>query len=159
MNHSPSILGIISAVACLTACSSAPSRTAATHSNGPDQILQTLPDNDTPQSACPLVLWTRAEPSRRIFVAAGSPPQATVRINRKTLTLPRTASSGTEQLGHRQLQTFTQPDGITIVADIRFSPIGDDSSGAAIRSATVNYTSQAGESVVIPVIGLVSCEK
>ena len=52
---------------------------------------------------------------------------------------------------------YAHPDGAQLTADVRFEPLPGDASGAAIRSASLAYTSPEGETAIVPAVGLVTC--
>ena len=65
-------------------------------------VFETLPPQDVSPSQCPLVLFSRADESRRIFVSLGDPPTALIRIDGQTRQFARTGVSGAASLRHHE---------------------------------------------------------
>lgn len=120
-------------------------------------VFETLPPQDVSPSQCPLVLFSRADESRRIYISLANPPTALIRIDGQTRQFARTGVSGAASLRHHEEQTFSAPDGAQLTASVRFSPLSDTDAAAAIRAASLAYTSPEGETAIIPAVGLVSC--
>jgi hypothetical protein len=106
---------------------------------------------------CPLVLWSRAAASQRIFIAFHDPAVAVVRVGGREVSLPRSAVAGAAAFGHHEVQTYGAAGGPQVVADVRFNMIEGQNDGAVIRSASVSLTSPTGETLIVPAVGLVSC--
>lgn len=120
-------------------------------------VFETLPPQDISAAQCPMVLYSRADESRRLFIALDNPPMALVRINGRTMQFARSVTDGASSHRHFEQETYASPDGAQLTAIVRFAPLSGDASGAAIRSASLAYTSPEGETAVIPAVGLVSC--
>lgn len=120
-------------------------------------VFETLPPQQVRPSQCPMVLFARADETRRIFVSLDNPPMALVRIDGSTRQFSRATTSGAASHRHHEEESYTTPDGAALTASVRFSPLPDESDGAAIRAASLSYTSPEGETAIIPAVGLVSC--
>ncbi len=120
-------------------------------------VFETLPPQHVSPSQCPLVLFSRADESRRIFVSLDNPPTALIRIDGQTRQFARTGVAGAASLRHHEEEIYKAPDGAQLTASVRFSPLSDTDAGAAIRAASLAYTSPEGETAIIPAVGLVSC--
>lgn len=145
----------------MTACASSKPSPSINQPGGMEvsgrTVFETLPPQDVRASQCPLVLYSRADESRRIFVSLDTPPTALIRIDGRTQQFTRTSTSGATSNRHFEEETYATPDGARLTASVRFAPLSDASPGAAIRSASLAYTSPEGETAVIPAVGLVSC--
>lgn len=153
---------ILSLLIALAACASSPK--PATTINAPGgltvsnrTVFETLPPQDVSSAQCPLVLYSRADESRRIFIALDNPAIALIRIDGRTQQLARTATNGAANHRHYEEETYSTPDGAQLTASVRFTPLQDNASGAAIRSASLAYTSPEGETAILPAVGLVTC--
>lgn len=120
-------------------------------------VFETLPPQDIAPSQCPMVLYSRAGESRRLFIGLDNPPMALVRINGRTIQFARASTNGASTHRHFEQETYASPDGAQLTAIVRFTPLPGDASGAAIRSASLAYTSPEGETAIVPAVGLVSC--
>jgi hypothetical protein len=156
MNKSPVLAALLAGAVLmlLTACAGSPAPPSS--SEAVPLVLEETPPQSIRANACHLVLWTRAEPSRRILIAWNSPAEATVRVAGKTLTLPRTTLSGADRFGHHERQTWKSRVG-EVSADVRFEALPGAADVSAIRSAAVSFTDARGETIVTPAVGMVSC--
>lgn len=137
----------------LAACASGPKRPPPSASD----MLGEVGPRQLRDDQCSMILYTRGEPSTRVLVAVNAPAEASARIGARDRTLTRTEQSGAALLGHSEVQTWTWKDGEAITASVRFDFLPSDPTGAVIRSASLSYTNTRGETLVIPVVGLVSC--
>ncbi len=120
-------------------------------------VFETLPPQNVSLNQCPLVLYSRADESRRLFIALDNPALALIRIDGRTTQFARTATSGATSHRHYEEETYSSPDGAQLTASVRFTALPENASGAAIRSASLSYTSPEGETAILPAVGLASC--
>jgi hypothetical protein len=106
---------------------------------------------------CTMVLMTRSEPSTRVLLAFDRPAQAVARVGEDEARFVRVSFSGQASFGHAETQVWRSDRGEEIQAEVRFEAVPSDPSGAIIRSGSLGFTSRSGETLVIPVVGLVSC--
>lgn len=106
---------------------------------------------------CSLILWTRQEPQMRVLIAVDQPAEAEARIGGRDRTFKRTGQSGALLRGHAESQTWRASDGSTLTAEIRFDLVPGDDTGAVIRDASLSFTDRAGETLIMPVVGLLVC--
>jgi hypothetical protein len=106
---------------------------------------------------CTMVLMTRSEPSTRVLLAFDRPAQAVARVGEYEARFERVSFSGLAAFGHAETQVWRSDSGEEIKTEVRFDAVPSDPSGAVIRSGSLGFTSRTGETLVIPVVGLVSC--
>jgi hypothetical protein len=106
---------------------------------------------------CTMVLMTRSEPSTRVLLAFDRSAQAVARVGEDEARFERVSFSGLAAFGHAETQVWRSDRGEKITAEVRFETVPSDPSGAVIRSGSLGFTSRTGETLVIPVVGLVSC--
>lgn len=157
----PAKLLTLTAAVALTACANTSPSSGGAAPGGVEvsgrTVLQTLPPPDVRPAQCPLILYSRAEEDRLIFVSLDYPQVAIVQIDGKTHEFPRTSVSGETSHRHYEQETYTSADGAVLALNARFSEVANDNTGVAIRSASIAYTSPEGETVVVPAVGLASC--
>jgi hypothetical protein len=90
-------------------------------------------------------------------MALNSPALARVRIGGRTVDLPRTSFEGEAAFGHYPEQRFAG-DGVTLSMQVEIEARGALVGGAVAPSGTLTYEDRSGESVVLPVAGLVACQ-
>lgn len=120
-------------------------------------VFQSLPPPDVRPAQCPLILYSRSDESRLIFISLDYPRIALIRIDGETHEFPRVSVAGGSSHRHYEEEVYASPEGAQLVLSARFAPIANDASGVTIRSASVAYTSPEGETVVAPAVGLASC--
>ena len=150
-----------SALLCLllltAGCSSGRDATPAASKADPGVPLGELPPQTLGQGQCALFLWSRSEPPRRVFMALNSPAVARVRIGGRTVDLPRTSFEGESAFGHYPEQRFAG-EGVTLSMQVEIEARGALVGGAVAPSGTLTFADRSGESVVLPVAGLVACQ-
>lgn len=156
------IPALLAAFITLAACASDQSPSGAINLPGGIEVsgrtvFETLPPQDIAASQCPLVLYSRADQSRRLYIALDNPAMALVRIDGRTLQFARTATSGAASNRHFEQETYSSPDGAQITANVRFAAASRAGQGAPIHSASIAYTSPEGETAILPAVGLVTC--
>lgn len=138
-------------------CSSARDAPAAAPRADPSIPLGELPPQKLGEGQCALFLWSRSEPPRRVFMALNTPALARVRIGGRTVDLPRTSFEGDAAFGHYPEQTFAGED-VTLSMQVEIEARGALVGGAVAPTGTLTFDDRSGQSVVLPVAGLVACQ-
>lgn len=119
--------------------------------------LDALPPHTTDPRQCSLVLFTREAESRRIALALDTPAILILQSGGRPLHLSRTDHSQPTSFGHAPTQNYRSPTGIQARLDVELTPLPGGEPGATVRSGSLAFTNVAGETHVLPVVGLLSC--
>lgn len=119
--------------------------------------LEALPTQTLAGGQCALFLWARTTPPRRVFMALQDPAVARIRIEGRSVDLPRTAGEGDSVYGHTPIQRF-EGEGITLTIKIQMDARSGLVGGAVIPSGSLEYRDAKGWETIIPVAGIVGCQ-
>ncbi len=119
--------------------------------------LEALPTQALASGQCALFLWARTTPPRRVFMALQDPAVARIRINGRSVDLPRTAAEGESAYGHAPMQRY-EGEGITLTMTIQMDARSGLVGGAVIPTGSLEYRDAKGWETVIPVAGMVGCQ-
>jgi hypothetical protein len=107
-----------------------------------------------PKGACAAYLWSIAEP--RQLVAMAGATSLRVRIDGKTLDLPRVSVDGPVTLGVAGDARYAVGD-LSATLAMTIAERDDLTRGAVVSDATLTVTAAGKDAVVTPVGGLVGC--
>ncbi len=149
------VVGRALAAVCCAAASPALAETAPAPTGG--LPLEALPTQTLASGQCALFLWARTTPPRRVFMALQDPAVARIRIEGRSLDLPRTAAEGESAYGHTPMQRY-EGGGITLTMTIQMDARSGLVGGAVIPTGSLEYRDAKGWETVIPVAGMVGCQ-
>ena len=143
------------AVAVCVAASSAFAEPAPAPTGG--LPLEALPTQTLASGQCALFLWARTTPPRRVFMALQDPAVARIRIDGRSVDLPRTAAEGESAYGHAPVQRY-EGEGITLTITIQMDARSGLVGGAVVPTGSLEYRDARGWETIIPVAGMVGCQ-
>lgn len=120
--------------------------------------LEALSAQKLSPGRCGLFLWSRSERPVFIMFATEAPAQATVKIDGRNRQLARKTTSGERVLGHFERQIFANGQyslEVELAYD-RSRPIQD---GAIIKQGVLRKTDSKGFATILPVGGMIGCQK
>jgi len=121
--------------------------------------LEELRPQELPDGACGMFVWARGL-EQPIFILAAMSDPAVARINARGVErrLVRSAFSGALAHGHFESQTYT--DGrITLTLEVQFDPDRPIRDGAVIQRGILRLTDDDGWVGVVPIGGMVACQR
>ncbi len=143
------LLAVLAAQACAAPKTAGPQSQAA--------VLGEVKARALRNDQCTMVLMTRSQPSTRILLATDRPAHAVARVGQDEARFVRVSFDGLAAFGHAETQVWRSDREEEIKVEARFETVPSDPTGAVIRSGSLGFTSRTGETLVIPVVGLVSC--
>ena len=121
--------------------------------------LEALPAQPLDPGQCGLFLWAQSlQTPSFIFVAYDDPAEAWVQSEGDDKQLPRTSFEGQVRLGHFERQSFANDD-LRVIVDLKFDDQRAMQDGIAIERGTLRVQDRAGWEAVMPVGGMVACER
>lgn len=118
-----------------------------------DEIpLGALPRQELAKGECGLFLWKVGPSPRLLLMAKADPPVARVVLGGRMLDLPRV-----EGAGPGQPVTIYAAGAVRIALDLAVEERRGLTGGAVIPSGSLRLERTGGETVVIPVSGLLAC--
>lgn len=119
--------------------------------------LEALPTQTLASGQCALFLWARTTPPRRVFMALQDPAVARIRIDGRSVDLPRVGAEGESAYGHAPVQRY-EGEGITLTMTIQMDARSGLVGGAVIPTGSLEYRDARGWETIIPVAGMVGCQ-
>lgn len=151
----PGLLAGTWAALCCVMASPAWAETAPVPTGG--LPLEALPTQTLASGQCGLFLWARTSPPRRVFMALQDPAMARIRIEGRSVDLPRTAAEGESAYGHTPMQRY-EGEGIVLTMRIEMDARSGLVGGAVIPTGSLEYRDAKGWETIIPVAGMVGCQ-
>jgi hypothetical protein len=155
MTLSSGVAGAACVVLCAAAAPPARAETAPAPTGG--LPLEALPTQTLAGGQCALFLWARTTPPRRVFMASQDPAVARIRIDGRSLDLPRAGAEGESAYGHAPVQRY-EGQGITLTVRIEMDARSGLIGGAVVPSGSLEYRDAKGWEIIIPVAGMVGCQ-
>lgn len=149
------VIGGACAAICCAASSPAWAEAAPAPTGG--LPLEALPTQTLASGQCALFLWARTTPPRRVFMALQDPAVARIRIEGRSVDLPRVAAEGESAYGHAPVQRY-EGEGITLTMTIQMDARSGLVGGAVIPTGSLEYRDARGWETIIPVAGMVGCQ-
>lgn len=116
--------------------------------------LGALPRQELKAGECAIFLWKTGEGARLLLVAWPDPPRARVLLEGRQVDLPRLPpEKGDAGDAHAR---YGDGD-ITLALDLTIEARAGLTNGALIPSGSLAYGRRGGESIVVPVRGLLGC--
>lgn len=125
----------------------------------PDGLpLGALPKQDLKPGECAIFLWKTGEGARLLLVAWPDPPRARILLDGKPVDLPRLpAAAGAAPVQGQDPHARYGDGAITLTLDLTIEARAGLTDGAVIPSGSLAFGRQNGESIVVPVRGLLGC--
>lgn len=130
-------------------------QSAAALAVSPEMPLAEIPEQKLASGQCGLVLWQRAEPSRRIAFITNLPATARIVKDGKVIALARTGATGDRVSGHAEHQQFASADAALDI-DITINTREGLTQGAIVPEGVLKYRTATG-AAILPVFGLIGC--
>lgn len=119
--------------------------------------LEEIPAEDLKVGQCALVLWTRSQPTARVFFAVNAPQQeARIKLSGRKRALAFQEADGELIFGHAASTIYTD-DALTLTTRLQIEPRSGLVGGALAPEGVLELKDQAGWSAIIPVSGLIAC--
>jgi hypothetical protein len=123
---------------------------------GPIGPLAELPPQTLAPGQCALFLWERAPSARRLAMLSAAPPFARVMTATGQRDLSQIAAAGEPRFGLTPEASYG--DGaLTLSVDLRFEEAQGLVGGALARDGALSVAIAGGETLVIPVAGILGC--
>ncbi len=151
----PGAIGGALAAICCVAASPAFAEAAPAPTGG--LPLEALPTQTLAGGQCALFLWARTTPPRRVFMALQDPAVARIRVDGRSVDLPRMAAEGENAYGHAPMQRY-EGEGIVLTMTIQMDARSGLVGGAVIPTGSLEYRDARGWETIIPVAGMVGCQ-
>ncbi len=119
--------------------------------------IGTLPPQSLSPGACGLFLWIRQVQARFIFFSHGFEGAARMQLDGETVDLTRVSASGVAFSGIYSDQQFTA-GAYRIALQVEIEEREEVIAGAVIRRGLIRVQDGVGQSVVMPVGGLIGCQ-
>jgi len=119
--------------------------------------LGALPRQDLKASECAIFLWKTGEGARLLLVAWPDPPRARVLLEGSQVDLPRLPESGDTPAAARDSHARYGDGDTTLTFDLTIEARAGLTDGALIPFGSLAYEKRGGESIVVPVRGLLGC--
>ncbi len=135
-------------------------RAAGTQNPGETPVIGTLPPQRLEADECGLFLWSRDGRRRLVYVGRPALGEARMVIGGDQVLLIRTALSGTTVLGQSSEESYSV-DGLSMTVGLRLV-LGRDgavSGGAVVPQGTISLIGEDGWRTVLPVGGLIACQR
>ena len=109
-----------------------------------------------PAHGCAAYLWSAAETPQLVAMAGADPATLRIALDGRTVDLARSQQSGEGGFGFAGVTAYAGTDvvatlNMTITADANLT------GGASVPQATLRIDRRGGDSVVVPVAGLIGC--
>jgi len=136
--------------------SDAPPNTAS--SGDLESRIGALPAQRLHGGECGIFLWTRTPDRRLLFFSRGQDRVSRMMIDGREQEIPRIAFGGENMMGQNTRQTYEWRDiKVDIALDFERRPGLDR--GAVVPQGTLRVSNREGWDYVMPVGGLLACEK
>ncbi|CAN1558664.1 hypothetical protein MCEMIH16_02531 [Caulobacteraceae bacterium] len=136
-----------------------PGRALAEDAPAPTGVLplEGLPTQTLASGQCALFLWARTTPPRRVLMALQDPAIARIRLDGKSLDLPRVAAEGEALYGHFPVQRF-EGEGVSVSVTIQMDARSGLVGGVVVPAGWLEYRDRKGWETIVPVAGMVGCQ-
>lgn len=115
-----------------------------------------LPRQSLPARGCAAYLFTTGETRTLAAMATADPATLRLSLDGRTIDLPRAEGSGKAMLG-LTAQTSFRSATVSATLDMTMEQRQGLSAGAAVPQATLRLDRPGGDSLVIPMAGLIGC--
>ena len=120
------------------------------------QALGAIGPQALPPAGCAAFLWSRAATPALVAMAAGEPGTLTVRLDGRTLVLPRTGAEGAAVRGLPALSRYAAGAvGATLSLSVTERP--DLTDGALVPDAMLTVERAGQDTIVVPAGGMIGC--
>lgn len=123
-----------------------------------DARIGELPAQRLTSGDCGIFLWSRTPERRLLFFAKSRDGVSRMMIDGREQDIPRTAFGGDNVMGQSAQQTYTWRD-IRVDVAVTFDRRPGFERGAVVPQGTLTVTNRDGWDYVMPVGGLIACEK
>lgn len=120
--------------------------------------IGTLPPQKLKQGTCGLFLWARKVDANLVFFGYGAQGGARMILNGEPVDLTRTAANGAALYGQYARQIYAH-EGRTISLNLEFEQRSEVADGAIVRKGRLRFEDETGWAYVVPVGGLVACQR
>lgn len=143
-------------LAACQATTAAPAPRAPTPTAEDGLPLKSLDEPEMPKSGCALFLWTVSPVRKLVLTARRDRPAARIALASGPVELARAATQGPDVLGFTPGATYS--DGSrTLAYELSIQQRPDVRNGALVPGGSLRFDMAGGESVVMPVTGLIRC--
>lgn len=120
--------------------------------------LEALSAQKLSPGRCGLFLWSRTQQPVFIMFATEAPAEAMVRIGGRDRKLARKTTGGERVFGHFEKQTFSSNQ-YTFDVELTYDTSRPIQDGAIIKQGVMRTTDKKGFATVLPVGGMIGCQK
>jgi hypothetical protein len=123
---------------------------------GPIGPLAELPPQTLAPGQCALFLWERAPSARRLAMLSAAPPYARVMTAAGVRDLAQTGGAGEPRFGLTPEASYADAT-LALRVNLRFEEAQGLVGGALARDGALSIETPGGDTVVVPVAGILGC--
>ena len=132
---------------------------AANPTEAPDETrIGTLAPQRLTPGSCGMFLWIRSAARKMVLFADAAPGKGLMIFDGQSVELSRTLADGPSAFGHFTLQEFAGA-GLTVTLDLTLDAREGMSDGVAVPQGSMRVAQADGWQIVLPVGGLVACQR
>lgn len=121
-------------------------------------MIGELSPREMEADTCGLFLWAQVATPALVFFADNANPAAAMNLRGEEVQLPRTSARGEVILGHFTEQRFEGRD-LAVSLSLRVDKDAGILRGAKVSSGILRLEEQDGRQIVMPVAGLIACDR
>ena len=115
-----------------------------------------IPKQELPQTGCATFFWSATQTRALVAMISSDPARIRFAPDGKIVDLVRTAQSGPGDFGFLAHTDYAGGD-LKVAIEMEIVKRGDLTQGGLTQNATMTVTRDGGDSVIVPVIGIIGC--
>lgn len=115
-----------------------------------------IPKQELPSSGCATFFWTATQTRTLVAMLSSDPARIRFAPDGKLVDLVRVAQSGPGDFGFLAHTDYAGGD-LKVAVEMAIVRRGDLTQGGLTENATLTVTRDGGDSVIVPVIGIIGC--
>lgn len=115
-----------------------------------------IPKQELPETGCATFLWTATQTRTLVAMLTSDPARIRFAPDGKVTDLVRTGQTGPGDFGFLAHTDYAGGD-LKVAVEMAIVRRGDLTQGALTDGATLTVTREGGDSVIVPVIGIIGC--
>lgn len=115
-----------------------------------------IPKQELPQTGCATFLWTATQTRTLVAMLTADPARIRFAPDGKLTDLVRTGQNGPGDFGFLAHTDYAGGD-LKVTVEMAIVRRGDLTQGALTDGATLTFSREGGDSIIVPVIGIIGC--